>query len=128
MKKTLSLTLAFALLLVVCALVCSGCGGVADKNYQYEKDGFGGTFTIRIETDGTMQYYEGMLSSHAGVGTWTLEDDILTISEDNGKGGQRVNRFRVEGDDLCFIAEGSDNFIHIQVADGDRFHSKKHAS
>ena len=32
------------------------------------------------------------------------------------------NRFRVEGDALVFIAEGSTNFTYIEVADGERFY------
>ncbi len=94
---------------------------VQGKVYVYEKDGFGGAFTLSIEEGGKMSYYEGALSSHIGLGSWTLADGILTISEDNGRGGQRVNRFAVDGDSLTFMAEASDNFIYLKLESGARF-------
>ncbi len=98
-----------------------GGEGVAGKTYVFEHDGFGGEFTLSLRADGSMGYYEGWASSHIGDGTWTQEGDMLTISEPNGRGGQRVNRFRVTQNALIFVAEGSDNFIYVQMNDGDRF-------
>ncbi len=99
-----------------------GGEGVAGKRYVFEHGGFGGTFTLSLHADGSMGYHEGWASSHIGNGTWTQEGDILTISEPNGRGGQRVNRFRVAQNMLIFVSEGSDNFIYVQMKDGDRFH------
>ncbi len=98
-----------------------GGEGVAGKTYVFEHDGFGGEFTLSLRADGSMGYYEGGASSHIGNGTWTQDGDMLTISEPNGRGGQRVNRFRVTQNALIFVAEGSDNFIYVQMNDGDRF-------
>lgn len=94
---------------------------ISDRTFTYEKGGFGGEFVIMICSDGTFQYYEGGLSSYIGIGSWALEDDILILLDDNEAGYPAVNRFKVDGDNLIFLAEDSDNFVYIKVADGERF-------
>ena len=89
--------------------------------YVYEKEGFGGPFTIALYPDGTFQYYEGYLSSHMGLGTWAVEGDTLTLREDEESGYGFVNRFTVTPEGLMFQAGGSDNFLYVKAADGDRF-------
>lgn len=84
--------------------------------YLYEGDGFGGDFTITLRTDGSFTYYEGHLSSYIGAGKWSVSGDILTLEDETGI--TRVNRFRMEGNDLIFQAKGSTNFIYVKVADG----------
>lgn len=85
-------------------LLLTGCAGntqkdsIADKNYLYEKEGFGGDFIIQMKGDGTFSYYEGELSSYIGTGEWKLD-----------------------GNTLIFQSEGSDNFIYIKVSEGERF-------
>lgn len=92
---------------------------IAHRTYLYEKEGFGGEFTIQINDDGTFIYYEGALSSYIGIGSWVLDDDILVLSE--GDGDAFVNRFKVDGSDLVFLSEGSSNFMYVKVVDGERF-------
>ena len=36
----------------------------------------------------------------------------------------RQRRFRMEGDDLVFLAEGSDNFLYVQLSEGERFYGE----
>lgn len=84
--------------------------------YLYEEDGFGGDFTISLRADGSFTYYEGHLSSYIGAGKWSVSGDILTLEDETGI--TRVNRFRMEGNDLIFQAKGSTNFIYVKVADG----------
>ena len=84
--------------------------------YLYEGDGFGGDFTISLRADGSFTYYEGHLSSYIGAGKWSVSGDILTLEDETGI--TRVNRFRMEGNDLIFQAKGSTNFIYVKVADG----------
>ncbi len=93
---------------------------IAHTTYLYEKEGCGGAFAIHIYDDGTFQYYEGYASSHIGMGSWVLDDDILVLSEDC-EVYAFVNRFRVDGSDLVFLSEGSSNFIYVKVGDGERF-------
>ena len=84
--------------------------------YCYEGDGFGGDFTITLRADGSFTYYEGYLSSYIGMGRWSVSGDILTLEDETGV--PKVNRFRMEGDDLIFQAKGSTNFIYVKAADG----------
>lgn len=106
-------------------LQLTGCvrpadAGIAGKTYVYEKEGFGGDFTVQINKDGTFQYYEGGLSSYIGMGKWTLKEDILLLADGEGS-NSRKNYFKADGDDLIFIADGSTNFLYVKVADGARF-------
>lgn len=91
----------------------------AGKTYLYEKEGFFGSFTVTLYNDGTFTYYEGMASSYIGSGTWEQEGDTVTLSDSDFA---ITNRFRLEGDDLVFIADGSSNFIYVTVKDGETFH------
>lgn len=84
--------------------------------YCYEGEGFGGLFTISLRADGSFTYYEGYLSSYIGDGKWSVSGDILTLEDETGI--TRVNRFRMEGNDLIFQADGSTNFIYVKVDDG----------
>lgn len=114
------------LCLLLSLLALAGCGRhpeaaeLAGKTYRYEKSGFGGDFTITLEEDGSFTYYEGSLSSYIGIGTWTLEGDILCIT-DEGAGKSWKNYFRAEKDALTFREEGSENFLYLKVADGEKF-------
>ena len=104
------------------ALFLGGCANkiqpeeLAGKTYQYEKDGFGGSFTIRLEEDGTFTYYEGSLSSYIGTGDWTLEGETLTLQEKN-----RHFTFRAEKDCLVFQEKQSGDFTYIKVSDQEEF-------
>lgn len=91
---------------------------LAGKTFVYEKEGFGSDFTIRLHDDGSFGYYEGMLSSHLGMGTWSVEEEILTLHEDVF---DRKFRFRIKDGVLQFLQEDSDGFNYLKVADGDRF-------
>lgn len=109
-------------------LLLTGCAntvqedGIADRTYLYEKEGFGGDFTIQIKSDGTFFYYEGDLSSHIGTGEWKLDGNTLMLQEDTViEDHSRINYFKVDGEAIIFQSEGSDNFIYIKVAEGENF-------
>ncbi len=123
MKRTTALFAALIILfsMTACSLVSvrkNNETDITEKTYLYEKEGFGGDFTITIQKDGHFSYYVGMLSSYIGSGSWTLDGDILTLTDDSL---DFVNRFRVEGEELVFISEGSTNFMYLKVSDGERF-------
>ena len=88
--------------------------------YVWEKEGFGGDFSITLKKDGTFTYYEGLLSSFFGEGTWIDNDGILILAEHRS---ERIidYYFKTDKDALVFIGEGSGSFIFCDVADGDRF-------
>ena len=94
--------------------------------YLYEGDGFGGDFTITLREDGSFTYYEGALSSYIGDGKWSVSGNILTLEDETGV--PKVNRFRMEGNDLIFQAKGSTNFIYVKVADGAVFSKNSEVS
>lgn len=89
---------------------------VAGKLYVYEKDGFGGRFTISIYEDGTCQYYVGALSSYIGRGEWELKDSKLYLYDD-----AETFVFHVRDDALVYIADESNDFGCVDVADGEKF-------
>lgn len=123
MKKIIACALIIACLFSMAACVRSEDiqNIIVNKTFVYEKEGFGSAFTISINGDGTFSYYEGGFSSYIGTGKWVLEDDILTLSDDDEIGYPLVNRFKVKDGELIFIAEDSTNFLYIKVADGERF-------
>ncbi len=95
----------------------SGEREVVVTKYVYEKEGAGGEFALYIKDDGTFDYYEGYLSSHLGHGTWTAEGNEFHLME----GNQQHYYFYLEDCDLKFIADYSDNFHLVDVADGEKF-------
>ena len=122
MKKHAAFGLALALILPMVGCGRSvQAGDVAGKTYVYEKDGFGGEFTVTINEDGSFQYYEGFLSSYIGAGTWQLEGDILSLSDDEEMGYEFVNHFQVDDGVLVFQEEDSSNFLYVKLSDGERF-------
>lgn len=119
MKKIAALIVVFA---VIFLSSCAGKGSnydVAGKTFVWEKEGFGGDFTIMLGEDGNYQYYVGFLSSYIGMGEWTVEDGILTLNENSGY--DNTFRFYVRDGEIVFIEEGSSKFMHVTVEDGDRF-------
>ena len=96
------------------------------KIYRYsgtdpEKECWTG-WCISLYDDGTYTWYEDLTSSYLGIGDYTIEDDVLTLIDDTSAGcDKRVNRFRMEGDNLYYIADGSDNFRMHTLEDGEAF-------
>ena len=119
MKKIAVFIVLFAVLFLA---ACAGKGSgydVAGKTFVWEKEGFGGDFTIMLGEDGNYQYYVGFLSSYIGMGEWTVEDGILTLNESSGY--DNTFRFYVKDGEIVFIKEGSSEFMYVTVEDGDRF-------
>lgn len=125
MKKIASsVILALALL---CAAACGAAEreftaeDVAGKIYLCEEEGCGGDFFICIYPDGTFYYYEGFLSSYLGFGDWTVENGVLTMTDDEYGGVNFVNRFRIGENTLTYLQEGSSGFLYVKLTDGVRF-------
>lgn len=91
-------------------------------SYKYEKEGFGGDFIINLNKDGTFTYSEGLLSSHIGVGSWTLLDKYLVMTEnDIGNTHPRINNFIVENNNLVYQIGESSGFTNIKLSQGEKF-------
>ncbi len=126
MRKTVLLILCLALVFAL-----SGCGkdkpsvveeSVAGKVFVWEKEGFGSDFYIKLNADGTYEYYAGALSSYIGLGNWTVEKDTVVLTENKEMCGyDNVFRFAVKDGELVFLSEGSDKFMYVTVENGDRF-------
>ena len=117
----------FSALLLLLVLLAAGCSSqpaavtaddLADQVYLYEKEGFGGDFTITLNADGSFEFYEGVLSSYFGIGTWELDGDTVTLTTDDGK---FVNHFTVEDGALVCQSEDSTGFVYLTVSDGEKF-------
>ena len=122
MKRILAFILAFGMIVTMTCCAKKDAAAEADiagKTYVWEKEGAGGDFTITLNKDSTYEYCEGYYSSYIGMGNWKLENSILTMTENSGY--DFVFRFSVEDGNLRYIADGSDQFLYVQVADGDRF-------
>jgi len=92
------------------------------KTFVWEKEGFGGDFTITLNEDGTYQYYVGFLSSYIGFGNWSVENGMLTMTENKELCGyDDIFHFSVGNDELTFVSEESSKFMYVTVEDGDRF-------
>ena len=136
MRPAVFILIAACLMGCMCFLVsCASSAGVpsdeeltesvAGKTFVWEKGGFGGDFTITLDTDGRYEFYEGFLSSYIGSGNWTVEGGVLTMTEDPENGYPLEFRFEVRDGELFFLADGSDKFIYTEVEDGDRFIPKE---
>lgn len=125
MKRKIT-ALVFAALLAAVLLLqgCSSDSTVAGKIYTYTVEPESGLdidrFSINLKPDGTFIYYECWYSSYIGMGNWSVDGDVLTITDDNEL---HQNSFKIDGDDLVFIENGSTNFQHVKVADGEHFTS-----
>ena len=107
--------------------------GVFDEErvYYYSGNHFTGTgmdpynlidFYISFSPDGTYTWYETPISSFIGSGTYSINDGVITMTDDaEMTGTERVNIFTISGESIYYAAEGSDNFHLVTLADQDRF-------
>lgn len=139
--KTTIVTLICVLLIAAVAVGCTFTGASGEQSseppvmqachfeeknaiYVYEKPGFGSDFFIKLNRDGTFTYSEGSLSSYFGLGTWTLTDNILALTDKPTTSMAFYNEFRVEEDAIVWLSENSTGFLYrgyVPLADGARF-------
>ena len=126
-RKSLILSITAILMSV---LLLQGCNAgsyinVAGKTYTYEYEPESGLefdrFRISLNSDGTYTYFERIYSSYLGIGNWSVNGDVLTLTDDDEIGYPLKNSFRIDGNDLIFLEDGSTNFIYVKVGDGERF-------
>ena len=89
---------------------------ILDDEYYDDGEAYR-SFSITIDRkNGLYQLYESPFSSFVGVGSYELSGDILTIRDSSTEEG-RVNRFRMESGRLVWLADNSDNFTFVPLAD-----------
>ncbi len=105
---------------------------VTGKVFRYEGEGCGSEFDISFNENGTFTYYEGMLSSHMGMGIWKIEDGELVMSEwrtvlNTEDGDFKAEKrefeyaFRRSDESLVFLEERSDDFTYLRIPEGGKF-------
>ena len=134
MKKLFRILLAAlltaALLTVALLTACMSGPDVTITYGAYERPNGESTpiqdsFTITLNRDGTYYYYETMLSSHIGSGTYTVDGDTVVLTEiyKNIWGAPVEDRFYFTYTDgkLMFDAGRSSDFRYIDLPDGAEF-------
>ena len=128
--KKLFLILLAALLPVALLTACTSGPDVTITYGTYvrpngESSPIQDTVTITLNRDGTFYYYETMLSSHIGSGTYTVKGDtvVLTETNKNVEGAPVDYRFYFTYTDgkLVFDADRSSDFRYIDLPDGAEF-------
>lgn len=118
----------FSLLFITFSLV--GCKSkdarltVAGKFFTYEKEGFGSDFQIHFLEDGKFVYYEGILSSYIGMGSWKIDGNVLIMIDGDDISDAEPyfkNKFIVKENRIIWQAEGSTNFLYLHLSNGDAF-------
>lgn len=117
-RKTMIVCITLALL----AAACGKSGEVSLKSGIYtlqdvERE-VPGDFTITIYEDGTFEYYETPISSYFGTGHYSIEEDIVTLKEDQDSGAGNVNYYQIADGNLLFIEEDSANYHFVPLEEG----------
>ena len=94
--------------------------GAIAGTYRYDGEGFGGDFTITLNADGTYTFYEGLLSSYMGMGTWDTAYGAVYMHEDDA-GFDLSFMFGVGEDSLIWLAQGLDAVPCVSLPDAARF-------
>ena len=83
------------------------------------------SFSITLYEDGTYTYYETMISSHIGHGTYTVDRNLITLEDNNiptlSGSSKHTYRFEYRNGKLFFLAAESDQFMYIHLPDGAEF-------
>lgn len=115
-------TMIVCITLVLLAAACGKNGEVSLKSGIYTlqdvKRDVPGDFTITIYEDGTFEYYETPISSYIGSGHYFIEEDIVTLKEDQDGGTGNVNDYQMADGNLLFIQDGSANYHFVTLEEG----------
>ena len=83
------------------------------------------SFSITLYEDGTYTYYETMISSYIGHGTYTLDKNLITLTDNQiptlSGTSQHTFKFEYRGGKLFFLATESDQFMYVDLPDGAEF-------
>ncbi len=94
--------------------IYSAAGWLCELQYG---DSMIDTLTISVSPDGNFSYYESLLSSYIGRGTWYQEGNKLYLTDTGTRASKYV--FLVEADGIRFVAsESTDNFAWARLPDG----------
>ena len=121
MKKRIIAALAVIAILALSLVACTEESySFAGKTYIYSSLVNDGSFTIKINDDGTYEYHVPTYNVHI-AGEWEYVDDTLTLIEPTEDEYYMRHNFRVDGENLAYVAEGSSGFPFGTISDGDQF-------
>lgn len=95
------------------------------SNYFY---GYYEAYIISLSDDSTYYCWCMLYNVPSERGTWSLDGDIVCLTGDGKDEASSVNYFRVDGNDLVYIAENSTGFSFMDIADGARIIGRSLAS
>lgn len=131
-KRRVTLFLAMAVILGVLASCRAREPELQYGMYSRENANGFDHFTITLNENGTYSYFETMISSHLGMGGYTLEDGVVTLTDSQIPGlyGSLTHtyKFRCEDGKLIFLADESDDFMYIKLPDGAEFDRREPAA
>lgn len=124
-----------ALIVVLLIISAASCGRQVRAEeicgtYTRPNDTFGeyDKFSITLNNDGTYSYYETWLSSMIGMGNYTFDGKVVTlthivsVSDDadpkNFKSKALHFKFKADGKTLVYLGNESDNFTYVKLTDG----------
>ena len=83
------------------------------------------SFSITLYEDGTYTYYETLISSHVGYGEYSVDGNVITLTElippGETNGTNRIFKFKYQDNKLIFVKSGSDEFLYADLPDGAEF-------
>ena len=95
---------------------------LAGMTYLRPNDDSFDSFSITLFENGTYQYYETFISSYIGRGTYSLDGDVLTLTDDKipTMTGYVIHTYKFEyrGNTIVYLAEESDQFLYVHLPDG----------
>ena len=125
MKPRIVLCLLVFFLVLAALPSCAGREQEPDTVYgTYARPNANGldSFTVTLMEDGTYWYYATSISSHLGHGNYTLEGDVVTLTDTQipGVSGSLTHTycFSYTNGTLVYLAESSDQFMYVNLPDG----------
>lgn len=122
MKKWIAMFVASALIISMTACFSGKSGGLDTEllgKYDYIDEDSELSSTVVLNEDGTFVFTFSPLSSYVGNGKYTVKDDVLTLTTDDGK---YHYVFKMEDGTLIFDAEKSSEELWFgQFSDGSVF-------
>ena len=88
------------------------------KTFVYEKSP---SFTITFNDYGKFACYEKESLSYMTIGNWELNGDTVVLKSPLDENSEKTVYLKLNGSDLIYIGEKSDNFNDVKVQDGDKF-------
>ena len=123
------------IMIVLSLMSLMGCNSnkdtitVKNGDYVMEQEDIDSILLPHISiSDNQIMFVFDLLSSYLPIGTYTIKDDILTMTTDDN---QYIFVFQIDGDNLIFQQEESspvgliDSRLGVKIDDQAKFHRKE---